>query len=130
MRSGDPGFRQNFGILDRYLVNEVIARRASEPLSHMLLVAVNPSCGVIPGPIIEANGVDNQGIAFPTPHLVAVEERIGIFLMGAPIRGDHAPVVVQLREFHQGARRPYQLHPMHRPNENDSWGTVWHAISL
>src|SRR5882762_4252341 len=70
---------------------------------------MEPPGKVIPGPLIDSDYIDGQSIALPVTHLVAVEGRIGFRVMRAPIRVDHAPIIVQFVQLYEQTGSLHQL---------------------
>ena len=96
MRRRVPGFRQDFGILDGDLVDEVIHGRAGEVLDHVLLVAMKElrsSHGVTS--LIEADDVDDQSVSLPMPDGIPGVGGIGIFFVRASIEGHDAEIIAK-----------------------------------
>src|SRR6266404_2586610 len=75
----------------------------------MFLIAMEPPGKVIPGPLIDSDYIDGQSIALPVTHLVAVEGWVRFRVMRAPIRVDHAPIIVQFVQLYEQTGSLHQL---------------------
>src|SRR5262245_17456668 len=92
--SARPGFREQFRIRDRRLHFEPIGLRQAEALDDVHLLAV-PQALVAEERIgREADGIDDERVAFPVADRVAVEREIGILGMLAAVREDLPPLRV------------------------------------
>src|SRR6185312_5668778 len=95
-----PAPRAHVGlrIRQRQAELQIVVVNAPETLLQTHLIAVNRAVGVDPGPVIEAGGVDHEGVAVPMSGRIAVLARLRISRDLAPVRPQVAPRVVPFEE--------------------------------
>ena len=101
VRNGGPGLGQHLWIFDCYLVVEIIHAGAAKPLDYVLLIAVKPAYEVVPGPLINRNHVDDQGVRIPMTNSIASECGIRIFRMRSPVGMYDPEIVIQFVQLNQ-----------------------------
>src|ERR1700730_12250335 len=85
---------QSFGVLDRVLNLEMSRVRTSVAFNNMHRVAVRLTGAVQPGPVVETNRVDHQGVAIPGGDRVSVPTvGIQVQIVSAPVHKESAIAV-------------------------------------
>src|SRR2546428_6868575 len=125
--SGGPRLRQNLGVLDGNLIDEIVFARTREALNHVFLIAMEPPDEVVPGPFVDGNYVDRQRIPLPMGGGVSIEGRIRVFGVRPAVGVDHARVVIQFAQLTQFVAGLHQLCGI-RVQQEHPRGAAWQTI--
>src|ERR1019366_10641466 len=99
----DPGFGVGPGVFNRYVDREIAEVRPAKLFDQVHLFGMRITLSNDPGDVVEADGIDDQRVAFPVSAGIAVKRGLQVLRMSAAIHEElpvHVGVALEQHQDH------------------------------